>query len=1208
MNQYPLHTLTTQNGLDDVSLLRTLIDALPEQVYVKDTDGCYVLNNLAHVRALGAASPEQIAGMSDLDFYPEELAERYRADERVVLDSGRPLIDKEEPSVDEEGNERWHSTTKVPLRNGDGEIVGLVGTTRDVTDQKEAQEALKESEERFRTAFEDSPIGVALVGLDGRRFRVNHALCEMLGHSEEELLSKEYLEHIHPDDREISSKHRHKTLEKGEGSYILERRYVHADGHTVWNLTSVSLIQDSQGNPSHLVCLHQDITERKEVETKLRKSEARLAEAQRIARLGSWEWDVKTGEVSWSDETFRIYGFESQGFVPTLDKLMEMVHPDDRGLVRTNIDAALYEGEPYDFEHRIVHPDGEECVVHRQAEVVFGEEDGEPLRMIGTVHDITEQKEAEKALRESEERFRTAFENAPIGVALVGLDGRRLKVNLALCEMLGYSEAELLGKDYSEVIHPEDREVSADHLRRILEGELETYVLERRYVRADEHTVWNLTSVSLVRDSRGEPSHLVCLHQDVTERKEAEEKLRKSEERFRSLARNATDLITVLEEDGTICYESPTIERILGYLPEERIGKSAFDYLHPEDKDRAKATFAEALDNPGQVQRPVEFRLRRKDGTWRHMETTRTNLLNDPAVKGVVANSRDITERRRAEEALRESEERYRAVVEQSPEAIWLFDPTSKQVLETNTTFQGMFGYSDEELKEMTNYDFVTHSREDIDAGVRRIVQEGRGFFGERKYRRRDGTVLDVEVSGSVIPYQGEEVVCGVARDLTERKELEEQLRHQAFHDSLTELPNRTLFLDRLGHALARARREDGPVAVLLMDLNDFKVVNDSLGHDAGNKVLVEVAKRLRGCMRPGDTAGRIFGDEFAVLLEAPSGMEEASRVAERLQEGLQAPFDVDGEEVFVSPSIGIALGESPDNRPEEVLRQADLAMYEAKRRGRAEYQIYKPSMNTRAVNRMDLESELRRAVEREEFEVHFQPVIELETGIVAGFEALARWSHPERGLIDAKEFIELAEETGLIRPIGQRVLEEGCRQAKEWRERYPEKLAWMSVNFSASQFSRQPDLIPKVLSEIGLEPNALQLEITERAVMDDAEYSIGKLKKLKGQGVSFAIDDYGMGYSCLYYLKRMPVDFLKIDRSFIIGLGERDSGDEAIVSGTISLAHALGLKVVAEGVETEEQLAKLKEVGCDLGQGNHFAEPLPSEEAQRLLVESVSF
>jgi EAL domain-containing protein (putative c-di-GMP-specific phosphodiesterase class I) len=310
---------------------------------------------------------------------------------------------------------------------------------------------------------------------------------------------------------------------------------------------------------------------------------------------------------------------------------------------------------------------------------------------------------------------------------------------------------------------------------------------------------------------------------------------------------------------------------------------------------------------------------------------------------------------------------------------------------------------------------------------------------------------------------------------------------------------------------------------------------------------------------------------------------------------------------VFVNPSIGIALGESPQDQPEEVLRHADLAMYEAKSHPRAEYEVYNPSMDTRTVNRMELENELRRAVEREEFEVHYQPVIELETGEVAGFEALARWRHPERGLVDAEDFIELAEETGLIRPIGQGVLEEACWQAKEWGERYPDGVPWMSVNFSASQFDRQPDLIPKVLDQTGLDPNVLQIEITERVVMDDAEYSIEKLKKLKGQGVSFAIDDYGMGYSCLYYLKRMPVDLLKIDRSFIAGLGEGDPGDEAIVSGTISLAHALGLKVVAEGVETNEQLSRLKELECDLEQGYHFAKPLPGEEAQRLRKESVS-
>ena len=425
MSQSFLHKLSAKDVLDDFSLLRTLIDVLPEQVYVKDTEGRYVLNNLAHLRALGAASPEEIAGKSDFDFYPKELAERYRADEREITRSGRPLIDKEEPSVDGEGNERWHSTTKVPLRDGDGEIVGLLGVTRDETERRLA----KESEKRFRGAFEDAPIGVALVDLDGHRFKVNRALCEMLGYSEEELLGKDYKEHVHPDDHGISSSHLRRTLEKGAGTYTLERRYIHADGHTVWNLTSVSLIQDSQGNPSHLVCLHQDITDRKEAEEKLRESEARLAEAQRVAHLGNWEGDAKTGEVSWSDEVFRIYGYE-QEFVPTLDKLVELAHPDDRELLRKHIDAALYEGEPYDFEHRVVRRDGEERVVHCQAEVVFDEED-EPLRIIGTIHDITERKQAEETLEQVNRHNELILNSAGEGIYGLDRQGKTTFVNPA---------------------------------------------------------------------------------------------------------------------------------------------------------------------------------------------------------------------------------------------------------------------------------------------------------------------------------------------------------------------------------------------------------------------------------------------------------------------------------------------------------------------------------------------------------------------------------------------------------------------------------------------------------------------------------------------------------------------------------------------------------------------------------------------------------
>jgi EAL domain-containing protein (putative c-di-GMP-specific phosphodiesterase class I) len=293
-----------------------------------------------------------------------------------------------------------------------------------------------------------------------------------------------------------------------------------------------------------------------------------------------------------------------------------------------------------------------------------------------------------------------------------------------------------------------------------------------------------------------------------------------------------------------------------------------------------------------------------------------------------------------------------------------------------------------------------------------------------------------------------------------------------------------------------------------------------------------------------------------------------------------------------------------PIELPKEVLRHADLAMYVAKSRGKNRYEIFNPSMDTRVWERMELENHLRRAIEREEIEVHYQPIVEPGSGRIAGLEALARWRHPERGLLAAKEFIHGAEYTGLIRPIGQFVFEEACRQAREWRERYPNRKILMCVNFSASQFAYQADLIPKTLGDADLDPEGLRLEITERAVMDDAEFAIGKLQRLKALGMSFAIDDYGTGYSCLYYLKRMPVDSLKIDGSFVVGLG-KDPGDDAIVSGTIDLAHALGLKVVAEGVETTEQSTRLQELNCDLAQGSYFSEPLSADEASELLLDN---
>jgi EAL domain-containing protein (putative c-di-GMP-specific phosphodiesterase class I)/GGDEF domain-containing protein len=378
------------------------------------------------------------------------------------------------------------------------------------------------------------------------------------------------------------------------------------------------------------------------------------------------------------------------------------------------------------------------------------------------------------------------------------------------------------------------------------------------------------------------------------------------------------------------------------------------------------------------------------------------------------------------------------------------------------------------------------------------------------------------------------------------------------------------------------------------------------LGHDAGNAVLVGVAERLRACVRPGDTVGRIFGDEFTLLLEAPIGVEEARRVAGRIQEDMRTPFDIAGQQAFVKASIGIALGEAGEDEPGEILKHADLALYEAKN-DKVCYELYNPDMKTVAAERLDMENGLRQAVEHDELAVHYQPKILLQTGTICGVEALVRWEHPERGLLPAARFIALAEETGLIDRIGLWVLRESCRQFKDWQERYPAKFgppfSGLCVNLSVREM-QQPDLtekVAKVLRETDLDPSYLMLEISERTAVKDVESTIGKLRGLKDLGVKLALDDFGTGYSSLSYLRRLPVDYLKIDKSFIAKLG-RDSQDRLLLSGVINLAHDLDLTVVAEGVESAEHLAQLRHMGCDMAQGYHFAEPLPPEEIPTLL------
>ena len=724
--------------------------------------------------------------------------------------------------------------------------------------------------------------------------------------------------------------------------------------------------------------------------------------------------------------------------------------------------------------------------------------------------------------------------------------------------------------------------------------------------RKDGTSFWVELNIVPVLDDDGLYTHWVSVQRDITERKQEEEEKRRSEEAFRAaLDEQASDIVLIVGPDGVVSYGSPSVGNALGYRPQEIIGTVVSLYIHPDDADEAMGDFGGTLDGPGVGTKPVRLRVRHKDGTWHHFEAVGTNMLDDPGVRGVVVNAWDVTGRKLVEDELKL---RDRAIAASS-NGIIITDPNrpDNPIIYVNQRFEQITGYTAAEAVGKNCRFLAEGYREQPGVDELRLaIQEGREWSGPLRNRKKDGTPFWNELYIAPVRDDDGRVVnfIGVQKDVTERKELEEKLAHQAFHDPLTDLPNRSLFLDRVGHALKRAKRRGDEVAVLFMDLDNFKVINDSLGHEVGDELLVAVAGRLSACLRPADTAARLGGDEFVVLLEDVEDPEEATRVAVRIENALRAPFYAGGHDLFVTTSVGVALGGGGEESASDLLRNADLAMYRAKDAGKNSHAVFEPGMNEKALKRLGMEADLRRALEKDEFRVYYQPEVSVRTGRIMAQEALVRWEHPERGLVPPADFIPLAEETGLIVPLGRWVLEQACEQLAEWQKLYPgDPLLEMSVNLSVAQFKR-PDLgasVAEVLRRTGLDPRTLTLEITESMMVEDVGAALATLQELKALGVKIAVDDFGTGYSSLSYLKRFPVDYLKIDRSFVEGLG-CDPKDEGIVVASIELAHALKLEAIAEGVETEEQLERLRALGCDLAQGFYFQRPSSGDTASESL------
>ncbi|MFH1022715.1 MAG: EAL domain-containing protein [Planctomycetota bacterium] len=583
------------------------------------------------------------------------------------------------------------------------------------------------------------------------------------------------------------------------------------------------------------------------------------------------------------------------------------------------------------------------------------------------------------------------------------------------------------------------------------------------------------------------------------------------------------------------------------------------------------------------------------------------------SVAEIVSVALEAEELRRAVEALRKSEERYALAARGTNDGLWDWDLVAGTVY-YSPRWKLMLGCEEDEIGESSDEWFnrvhpedIERLRADLDA---HFFDKTEHFENIHRMLHKDGTYHWVLCRGVAVhdsighPTR----IAGSQTDITDRKRVEEELARQAFYDSLTKLPNRALFLDRLTHTVKRARRRGKHLfAVLFMDLDRFKDINDSLGHSVGDQLLIAIAQRLDGCLRPGDTIARLGGDEFVILLEDIEDIPEATQVADRILRELAFPFSLVGQDIFVTSSIGIVPGTSDHTDPEDILRDADTAMYCAKEQGKSRYAVFDKTMHARAVSLLQMGSDLQRAVERREFRVVYQPIVDLRDGRICGFEALVRWIHPQRGILMPLEFIPTAEETGSILPMGDWVLREACRQAREWQTAFPANPPLtISVNISAKQFM-QPDLligIDKMLDEMDLESGSLKLEITESVIMGKVSTTTSMLLQLRAIDVQLHLDDFGTGYSSLSYLHRFPFDALKIHRSFTKRLG---TGNQEIVQTIITLAHGLKMEVIAEGVETPEQLSRLQALGCEYAQGFLFSKPVDSGKATVLLEKSLA-
>jgi diguanylate cyclase (GGDEF)-like protein/PAS domain S-box-containing protein len=1159
--------------------------------------------------------------------HPED---RKRVDEaRAQARTGKPY-EVEFRVLRPDGQLRYIRSYAQAQRGEDGSVVRLTGINFDVTARREAEEALRASE-TFLSALvnnthdlicaTDRELRLTLMNEAFRRaIPRNYGFALELGDSIEPLLVPERREALHA------------TMARAlAGERIrLESVTRLPSGRVVYQDEALNPVRDGEGNVTGLSVFIHDVTARRHTEQTIQRivkaTAAALGEAfftsvvrELAAALNTRYACVcelvspgraRTVAVSADGSIAENFEYDLRGtpcakviasgmhFVP---RDVAQLFPDDAALVQMQVQSymgvALHRSSGEAF--------GLVVVMHDQPLPAFD--------LAGSLLSIVAaragaelerlQTEAERqatlaALRQREAMLRLAQQAGDVGTWDRDLETERITWSdnvYRMTQRLPDFRPDR-GRWLNEIVHPEDRaRVRAAADAAVASGR--RLDVEHRILLPDGSVRQVHTRGEVVRDEHGRPTRLTGVLQDITERKRAEAELKASEERMRRLV-ETTHVVpwTFDPAPQRFTYVGPQIERMVGFGVEEWCSVGLLEErAHAEDR----TAVLHAL-RAREGERELEFRFHARDGRWVWLRALISAVSGEGGRVTLQGFLIDVSEQKRAAEQLRLAAE----VFQSSGEAIVISD-ANLRIVTVNPAFTSITGYTPQEAEGHTLYDLSRGVRSpEHDREILHEVQRCGYWQGEVWDRRKSGDSYPKWLTLSAVRDAGGRIAnyIEIFSDISERKEREERVRHLAHHDALTGLPNRVLLTDRIAQTIALAQRNETLAAVMFLDLDRFKNVNDSLGHSAGDKLLQEVAARLKSAMRGSDTVARLGGDEFVIVMPDAADQAAIAVAARKVLEAVGRPYSVDGHELVSTPSLGIAVYPADGGDVETLLRNADAAMYHAKESGRNNYQFFTQDMNARAVERLSLERSLRRALERDELRLHFQPQYEVATGSIVGVEALIRWEHPEQGLISPGRFMPFAEESGLILPIGAWVLERACWQNCEW-QRQGLPAVRMSVNISALQFRQAgfADTVRHALEKSGLDARFLELEVTESVIMHEAERVTDTLAELKRMGLELAIDDFGTGYSSLSYLKRFPIDRLKIDQSFVRDI-QSDGEDAAIIGAIIGLTRNLGLRTIAEGVETPEQLAFLREQGCDEVQGYLLSRPVPPEACAQLL------